>query len=98
MSGKVFDELSSSFDPEILPVYTCIRELYQICDDYISDHGCMQWRFSPANPSMVKLQQILKSFQHHEVNFFYHTDPPSLWRRFRNIRRGLYVASLGKNV
>ena len=75
MSGKVFDELSSSFDPEILPVYTCVRELYRICDDYISDHGCMQWRFSPTNLSMVKLQQILKSFQHHEVNFFYHTDP-----------------------
>ena len=75
MPRKFFDELSSSFDPEILPVYTCIWELYRICDDYISDHGCMQWRFSPVNPSMVKLQQILKSFQHYEVNFFYHTDP-----------------------
>lgn len=66
---------SSAFDPEILPIYVCVRDLYRICDDYISDHGCLQWRFMPGNSSLSRLQQVVKSFQFHEINFFYHTDP-----------------------
>lgn len=66
---------SVDFDPEILSVYSCVRDLYRMCDDYIVSSGYIQWVFDPANPSMVRLQQVIKSFQFHEVNFFYHTDP-----------------------
>lgn len=67
---------SASFDPEILPIYVCIRDLYRLCDDYIVSSGYIQWIFDSSRDfDAARLQCVLKSFQFHEVNFFYHTDP-----------------------
>lgn len=65
---------SSAFDPEILPVYVCVRDLYRLCECYEVVGGIVKWCFDPASPSTVRLQAVIKSFSFHEVNFFYHVD------------------------
>ena len=64
----------SAFDPEILPVYSCVRDLYRMCLSYEVFGGIIRWSIAPAEWSVSRLQAVLKSFKFHEVNYFYHVD------------------------
>ena len=62
---------SSSFDPEIWPVFSCVRFLYRFCSHYELSGDSVRWFFSPGIDASVavSLQSVLKSFQFHEVNY-----------------------------
>nr|DAP65793.1 MAG TPA: hypothetical protein [Microviridae sp.] len=69
MSNRTFDELSTSFDPDVWPVYSCVWNLYRHCDHYELSGDSVCWVFLLKEEPYADLSRIYESFRHHEVNF-----------------------------